>query len=159
MKTIKITKGFYTKVDDEDFIYLCKFRWFYNCGYAARVIPFIGNKRKQKIIYMHREILETPSGYETDHINRDRLDNRKINLRVCKHTANMLNQNLHNNNRSGYAGVVWNKKCNKWQSQIKCNYKTIYLGLFDDIKEAIQVRKEKEIYILNNLLNSYNLYE
>lgn len=70
---IPITKGFIAIVDSEDFYYLSQFKWYYNDGYAER-------KENGKHVRMHREIKSVPENFLIDHINGDKLDNRKSNL-------------------------------------------------------------------------------
>ena len=79
-----------------------------------------------------------------DHINRDKLDNRKCNLRISDKTGNNRNVGLQKNNTSGITGVGWNRQMNKWIAQITVNYKTIYLGSFNDKEDAIKCRLTAE---------------
>ncbi len=130
MKLIKLTKGLFAKVDDKNFQDLNTHKWFANCnGYAARMVD-------RRISFMHREVLLTPEGLYTDHINGDRLDNRRCNLRICSNRQNFLNRKLEIRNKSGYKGVCWNKQNNKWQAKIEINDKKIYLGFFLNKLEA-----------------------
>lgn len=86
---------------------------------------------------MHRVILER-MGFkdfaQSDHINQDKLDNRRYNLRPATFSQNGCNQGVQKNNTSGYKGVFWNQ--GKWMTQIKVDGKVIYLGYYDDPKEA-----------------------
>jgi len=85
MQKIELTKGQFTLVDDEDFNYLNQWKWHISTkGYALRCIWIgSGHKNRKGInIYMHGEVNKTPKGYQTDHINRNKLDNRKSNLRT-----------------------------------------------------------------------------
>ena len=86
-------------------------------------------------VLMHRLI---SGAYETDfvdHINRDKLDNRKCNLRICTMRQNSMNRTKQINNHSGYKGVC-QTVTGKWQAQIQYKGKAIYLGLFDDPETA-----------------------
>ena len=80
-----------------------------------------------------------------DHINRIKDDNRIENLRECTTSENGRNRSLGANNTSGYKGVFWCKKSNKWLSQIYHDKKNIRLGQFECIEDAIKVRNEAEI--------------
>lgn len=82
---------------------------------------------------------------EIDHINHDRSDNRIDNLRAVSHKDNGKNVSKRKDNTSGHLGIYWDKRRNKWHTQIKVKNKVIYLGLFTDIIEAIAVRKKAEI--------------
>ena len=75
----------YALVDKEDFKRLSKFNWCLFNGYAGRYF-------NSKVVYMHRLIANTPPSKITDHINKDRLDNRSLNLRACSVSQNAQNQ-------------------------------------------------------------------
>ena len=75
---------------------------------------------------------------DLDHINGDRKDNRIENLRELPNRLNQQNRkNPNPNNTSGYKGVGWSKKLSKWRVKIVKDYKTIHLGYFDNIDEAV----------------------
>jgi hypothetical protein len=93
----------------------------------------------QKIYRLHRLAWLYVEGYipkYVDHINRDRTDNRWLNLRGANCTQNAGNSGIHKHNTSGYRGVSLNKKSGKWHAQIKINGKQTYLGRFDTPEEA-----------------------
>lgn len=79
---------------------------------------------------------------EVDHINGDTSCNAWINLREATRIDNSRNCRLRKNNTSGHPGVYWKKELNKWVANIRHNGKQHYLGCFDDLDEAIKVRKE-----------------
>lgn len=56
-----------------------------------------------------------------------------------------MNSRIRNNNKSGTTGVCWDKKANKWISQISKNRKHFFLGYHINIEDAIKARKEAEI--------------
>ena len=99
MKLIPLTQGKFAKVDDADFEWLSKYKWYAKntrnkdedsgSYYAARFQRTGGNPTT---IYMHREITNCPDGKEVDHKNRDRLDNQRGNLRVCTRKENLENR-------------------------------------------------------------------
>jgi len=155
-KTGKKTIQGYAIVDDEDFDWLNQWWWYRDSrGYAARRK---GVKPNEKIILMHREIVQTPKGMETDHINRTRLDNRRKNLRVCTTQQNQMNKSIQKNNTSGFTGVSWSKKASKWTATIKLNRKTAYIGQFDNKEDAIKERRVKELELFGEFssLNKIN---
>lgn len=92
MKEIKLTKGFSTLVDDEDYDYLMQWKWFArkskNKYYASRSIRI---NKKQFMIQMARVIMNTPNGMEPDHYNHNTLDNQRSNLLNCTHQENCKN--------------------------------------------------------------------
>ena len=76
---------------------------------------------------------------QIDHINGNKKDNRLCNLRLISASENMQNRHKPNpNNTSGYKGVGWSKKLCKWRVKIMKDYKTIHLGYFKDIDDAIK---------------------
>ena len=72
-----------------------------------------------------------------DHINKDPSDNRWINLRECSPSQNNHNRALQRQNNSGYKGIGWLPKIQKWRARITINGKEIHLGVYIDIRDAI----------------------
>lgn len=141
MKTILLTQGKTTIVDDEDYEWLSSWKWhFGGRGYAVRFAK--GADGKQHIIFMHREINKTPHGFYTDHINLDRLDNRKNNLRICSPLVSACNRGKQCNNTSGYIGVIWNPVSHCWRAKIQTNKKWKSLGQYSDPIEAAHAYDE-----------------
>lgn len=99
----------------------------------------------------HRLIFKITTGIEPkeiDHINGDPSDNRIENLREISRSQNSYNTNLRSTNKSGFKGVCFDKSRSKWIATISNNYKTINLGRYDCIGQAILARKKAElIYI------------
>lgn len=131
------------KVSPEDYEYLAKFRWHVSNGYAARAVS--NGRKNLKHFYMHREIMKPADGMEVDHVNGDRLDNRRENLRIVSHKINIRNTRLSKNNTSGVNGVSWSKKRGKWLAQITVDYKNINLGAYSSLAEAAEARRNGEI--------------
>lgn len=147
-KEIQLTQGKVALVDDADFEYLNQWKWCVNnCNgklYAVRNIKI--KKSKYKKIYMHRLIINNnDSKMHTDHCNNNTLDNRKINLRICSNSENLMNQNVHVNNKSGYKGVYFNKKTNRYHVYISINKKQERIGTFINIIDAIKSYNEAAI--------------
>ena len=86
-----------------------------------------------------------PEGYEIDHLDHDPSNNRLNNFRLVLGKENAKNRPKNKNNTSGYIGVYWDKEREKWYSQIWVNYKSITLGRFDKMEDAIKARQEAEI--------------
>ena len=152
MKEISLTKGMSAIVDDDMFEMISQWKWIYSpTGYATRNYF---NKEKYKLytkkerwkanecIYMHRLINNTKDGYLTDHINGNKLDNRKCNLRTATKQLNAINSKLDIRNQSGTRGVSWYK--NAWVAGISSNGKQYYLGRFKNKEDAITARKNAE---------------
>ena len=137
-KEMLLTKDRVALVDKDDFAWLNKWKWSCSShGYACRGTTKAGNKRN--IFYMHREIMKAPEGMDIDHINGNRLDNRRDNLRICSRSENMFNFMGRENKSSKFKGVHWNKKQGRWVVQISENKKVRHLGSFKDEIEAGRV--------------------
>lgn len=123
----------YAIVDATDAEWLNQWRWSFTHGYAARYICVEG---KRSEVRMHRSVLNLPLGRvpEVDHINRDRLDNRKANLRTVTRLANMQNQPASKSAISPYRNVSWHKGSNgrrdRWCVDLCVEGKRIYIGSF-----------------------------
>lgn len=112
----KYGAGKYVLVDDEDYELLNKYKWFSDKhGYVARGVT--QNGKPQRIL-MHRVILETPKGLVTDHINGNRLDNRRSNLRIATQTENTYNSKPNSDSIVPFKGVCWDKMRGKWQVRV-----------------------------------------
>lgn len=143
----------YVLVDDDSCETLSGFRWYLGkTGYAFRSkhLGYINGKKRATTVMMHRIIANARGGKTlVDHINGNKLDNRKSNLRICTHLENNRNQRcLSKNNKSGYKGVSWNKRRGKWCAQIRFNGKVKFIGYFGDILMArdAYVKKSLELF-------------
>lgn len=124
MKKIILTQGKYALVDDEDFDNLMQWKWQFSHGYAKRSKHLYNIKAtkekkrttKKTTIYLHRIIMG--SGENIDHINGDKLDCRKSNLRYCNQTGNSRNKKGTTRKTSEYKGVCWAKREKTWKAQI-----------------------------------------
>lgn len=105
MKEIRLNENKVALVDDDDFEYLNKFRWYCGAGNKYAMRKGISDD-EPKIVYMHRVITQAPKGLVVDHIDMNRLNNQKCNLRVCEHRQNDCNKYLQSNNTIGYKGVI-----------------------------------------------------
>ena len=136
MKKIELSQGMFAFVDDDDYDYLNQYNWCFNKGYATRNVKVSG---KQKTQNMHRLVTNCPDGLFVDHINHDKLDNQKSNLRVCSRSENNQNQQKRTIAKSSrFKGVYFAKHANKWMAYIRFNYKLKNLGYFtNEIDAAI----------------------
>jgi hypothetical protein len=73
---------------------------------------------------------------EIDHIDGNGVNNRWVNLRLANRSLNGANRGKNKNNTSGFKGVTWNRRSNKWRAQIWHRGKNHVLGAFDDPKAA-----------------------
>lgn len=96
--------------------------------YAAR-----GECRPSRTIYMHWLIAGCK---RPDHVNRNRLDNRRVNLRPATAEQNNANRPAFHNNKSGFKGVHWSQRRQRWIAEITINRRKVNLGRFDDPLDA-----------------------
>lgn len=141
MKIIYTKKGEAIRVDDEDYQALSSHPWHIHTeGYAK---TYRKQNGKTISIYMHRLLMSPPKGLVVDHINGDKTDNRKSNLRICKIADNIQRSPSSYKSKSGIKGVRYDS--GKWVSVVKVNGKPIYLGRFSDLDEAAAVYKEASL--------------
>ncbi|WP_143004434.1 HNH endonuclease [Halomonas shengliensis] len=101
-------------------------------GYLVRRVR--GARRDENKEFFHRVVAGAGPSEQVDHINGDKLDNRRENLRICSHADNMKNRKTHRNNGSGFKGVYPDR--NKWRAKITVNGKVHRLGTFETPAEA-----------------------
>lgn len=117
-------------VDDEDYEWLRQYEWQVDRHNSVKThAPGM----KGKLI--HRLILNAPEHLEVDHIDGNRLNNQRSNLRLATSSQNKMNRGPRKDNTSGYKGVSWHSQRLKWTARVKTGQKYIHLGLFDS-KEA-----------------------
>ena len=129
------SKGEVILVDDEDYNWLNKHKWYNNgVGYMSTYIK-INNQRKRK--YIHRLIMNEPDNMNIDHIDGNGLNNQKSNLRIVTVSQNQMNRRKGKKSSSSkFKGVYFHKGDKQWISRIHINGKTKYLGHFKIEKEA-----------------------
>lgn len=148
-KEIPLTHGYIAIVDDEDYEYLNQFNWMVTIKprmktpYADRRITY--SRGNYGHITMHRDIFNLKRGNKTqiDHINKNGLDNRRCNLRICTQSQNMTNIDKPKTNTSGYKGVSWHNQGLKWRAQIRVNGEYYSLGLYTNKEDAARAYDKK----------------
>lgn len=129
----------YTQVDAADIEWLSQWTWrLQTIGYAVRWGKTRRPNRKTICLPMHRVIcgLETGDGLEVDHINGDKLDNRRANLRVCTRAEN--GQNLHiTSGASRFRGVSIHGRY--WRASARLGGTLHLLGDYENEIEAARV--------------------
>lgn len=136
----------YAMVDDADYEMLSKHAWFLSTsGYAIKSNWDI---RKSGHTVMTRLLLECPDGMFVDHIDGNRLNNQRSNLRLATKSQNGANRGAPSNNKSGFKGVHFDKFNNKWRAEIWCNNKRKRIGRFERIEDAARAYNEtaKELF-------------
>jgi hypothetical protein len=128
-------------VDDEDYKYLNQFYW--TSDEYRTVTSSLGKTGKRFILA--RFLLNPPDDIEIDHIDGNRLNNQRSNLRFATSSQNKANRGPRKDNTSGYKGVSWHKQRNKWTARIKANDKYQYLGLFSNKIDAAKAYNKAAI--------------
>lgn len=129
MKTLKTKSGIAFYINDEDYPRVAQFRWYADDrGYIKR------NQYDPKTgvghpVYLHRYITGEPKGVEVDHINGNRQDNQRHNLRLCSHAENARNKSLRRGRRLKGAYPIPASK--RWTARIRVEGKLLHLGCFD----------------------------
>ena len=136
--------------DIEDWENLKECYWIENHGYA------ISHKEYDQFSF-HRAVMNvTDSKIQIDHINGNKLDNRKVNLRLCTNQQNSRNKYKNSNNTSGYKGVYYDKERNKWRGCIQHNGKSIKSPKrYNTPEEASQWYQEKS----DELFGEFSVYK
>lgn len=162
MALVPLTGGKFATIDDADLCLVSQYKW-QACklgaysktlyAYAAiRAEPGAvtkdGRPRRQRNILMHRLILGASNRSEVvDHINRDGLDNRRANLRLCSQAENSRNRRVSRNSMFGASGVHQRADSGKFVAYIGSNKTRLHLGTFDTLDEARRVGAAAEIAI------------
>lgn len=145
--TSNTNEEFYFDLEDHD-----KIKDY--CWYQDKKEKYIKSNTKNKndnpnkkshTLLLHRMVIECNEKDIIDHINRNRVDCRKNNLRKVDNFDNARNRSISSNNLSGYIGVSYDKERKKWSSQLIIKDKKIYFKRFDSKEEAIKARLEAEL--------------
>lgn len=123
--------------DKEDYDLISEYCWHSDSkGYIVTVRP--------KNIRMHRLVMKIEGNDIIDHINLNKADNRKENLRIVTNSQNRMNTRIPICNTSGTKGVCYVKSRDKWCAYISVNKKRITLGRYNNIEDAIAAREAAE---------------
>ena len=131
----------YAIVDAADAAWANQWRWCLDSdGYAIRT-EYAGPGQSVRLFRLHRELLglRTGDGIEGDHINRDRIDCRRANLRIATRLQNAQNKSKRGETTSRHKGVYWFARRGTWHARISVQGKRIHLGFFSDEEEAGRV--------------------
>jgi hypothetical protein len=137
IRYIPLTRSKYAIVNASDYEWLMQWNWFAH-RLRKTEIYYAVRMEGRRLIYMHRRILGDDYP-ETDHENRNTLDNRRENLRRCERKDNQANRIKNKRNTSGYKGVSWSKSNQKWQAQTSAGGKHIHLGFRDKPEDAYKL--------------------
>jgi hypothetical protein len=141
--------------DKEDFELLSKYKWTFckSNGYATTYIYSQEKDRKIQIL-MHRLIMNPIPKEQIDHIDGNKLNNQKSNLRLCSNQQNTMNQH-----KNTIIGVCWHKNSNKWRGRIMINGKDTCVGYFDNYEDAVKHRLKLERDLFGEFAPQKYLFE
>jgi len=128
-KSVKVGTA---KIDKEDIDKVTDHKWRLDSS-----TNYVKAEINRKSSYLHHLVLGRREGFEIDHKNHCRTDNRKQNLRFVTRSENLMN-------REG-KGVTWYERTKQWRARITKNQKVIHLGCFKKKKDAIKKRRQAEI--------------
>lgn len=130
-------------IDKEDLPIVAGRRWR-KCQQGYAVCYYVKDDGTEGLLRMHRLIHDPSDGKVVDHINGNKLDNRKSNLRDATHSQNGMNRKPNKNNVHGFKGAI--EESGKYVSRIRINGKSIYIGTFktaEDAAKAYNIKAEK----------------
>lgn len=147
MKEIPLTQGKVAVVDDEDFDLVSQRKWRTQRSADGRRFYVVSGKGKHTV-RMHRLVMGVESELYVDHRDSNGLNNCKDNLRLATNSQNQANRGRPSNNASGYKGVHWCKRQNRWVARIMRDGERIVLGEFSSKEEAARAydAKAKELF-------------
>lgn len=148
------TNGHKVLFSDEDVFTALANTWTVTTdGYAKRFYEqTVDGNRKRWVKYFHREVMQPKGSEIIDHINQDKLDNRRENLRIATKSLNALNSKK-TRSGTGYRGVQLNKQADKYQALITVDKKTHHLGFYDSVKEASKAYLKAQEEAINGKLH------
>lgn len=129
VRMIPLGDGCYAYVSACDYEWLSQWTWHVNNGYAARC-------DRGRAIFMHKLIMQPPDGRVVDHVDANRANNCRFNLRVCTRQENARNRRKFSATRSQFKGVDYAKRLKKWYAKWWYHNKDHRLGYFDTEIEA-----------------------
>lgn len=128
MRQIVLTRGLVALVDDEDFLRFGAVKW--HAHESGPGLFYAMRDKSGRKVYLHREILAAAPGVAVDHVNGDRLDCRRENLRLCTLSQNQGNRRRNRRGSSRFKGVTWNRRFRRWCAQITFKRRAMKLGQF-----------------------------
>ena len=128
------------KIDFDDYDLIKNLCW--SIGKNGYI--FSTNLSTRERVYLHRFIMKPDDDLFVDHINHDKTDNRKINLRICDRCGNAKNSKMREDNTSGEKGVYYWKERDKWVAEINSDKIKYHIGVFDDFDSAKIARNNAE---------------
>lgn len=135
-------------IDQEDLEEVIKHKWRFARGNFCT-----GNT---KTLQIHQFLMKPNDNQVVDHINGDKRDNRRCNLRVTTQAKNCINKAVPSNNTSGVMGVTWDKTRSRWAPEIKINHRKCHLGRYSKFEDAVYARYIAELLLFETYRSDRN---
>jgi len=140
-----LSNGVRAKLDKDDYDFVSRFSW--SCSQDGYAVRNVNDGKVTRQVSMARLILGLPNGdpRQVDHIDGDRLNNIKKNLRIVTSQENNFNKRKYRGSSftSKYKGVSWDTSNKKWRARLKIDKKDIHIGRFESEVEAAKAYDEK----------------
>jgi hypothetical protein len=139
MLEIPLSQGQIVFVDDADYELLSDFHWCYRSerdgrpGYAVRHVKVNG---KDRLCYLHRQLMQPPPGSEVIFLNHDKLDCRRENLKVVTKEEARRHHRVRSDSKSGVKGVRYNAYTETWSAVTYRNGRCYTLGTYYSQEDA-----------------------
>ncbi len=148
VREIPLTRGLVALVGDEDFGVLNQFNWHANPGEKTFYAKRKTSSQPYTNVHMHHQVLGVSAIQRVDHIDGNGLNNVRSNLRVATHGENARNVKIQKRNRSGFKGVSWETRSNRWKAAIQADKRCIFIGLFRCPEQAAHAydAKAREVH-------------
>jgi hypothetical protein len=143
LTTLTLNHGYEAIVDDEDYPLLSLTKWKVSFSADKKRVYACVRKRidgKFHKILLHRVLMDCPKGLEVDHINRNTLDNRRSNLRICTSQQNSFN--VKGRSKWGYKGVCFHPHISKFEAQLKVGKQKYTNGCYEKVEDAARAHDE-----------------
>ena len=127
-----------------------------NHKWAYHSAGYVSTNVGDKILLLHRYLVDCPDDMEVDHINRIKLDFRNENLRICNSSENGVNRKIGSDNTSGVTGISYDKSRSKWQSGLLFQRKQVFQKRFDNFDDAVHARLRAEMQHFKDYSPNYN---
>jgi hypothetical protein len=152
-RLLDLKHGHQTAIDQDDWPLVCDLTFY--VGVNGYVYYSTWEQGKSIPRTLHGLLMQAPPGTHVDHVNGDKLDNRRCNLRVVSPQRNQVNRKrLNRNNTSGVRGVSRRSHLSAtrpWLAQITVNRKNVYLGVFATQEDAVAARRAAELEYFGEL--------
>jgi hypothetical protein len=146
-RLLDLPHGHQTVIDEADWPAVCDLTVYRGANGYAYFSTWANGRSNPRTL--HGYLMQPPKGAHVDHINGDKLDNRRANLRVVSPQRNQINRKrVNRNNSTGTRGVGYAPRLSRvrpWRAQITVDGRNLHLGMFESEAAAVEARKSAEL--------------